>query len=269
LLRTVNVNLPPPTVLTLANASSLGIDAPLPQQLGLPVFGSARLNPAFDGMFQLQPTASSTYHGVTVMLNRRLANELEWSAAYTWSHATDTASDFNEQPQNPYDLNAESADSRYDQRHRFVASALFDLPIGDEEDRKPGEMPGLWTRVFSNIEVAPILTIGSGYPVNPLTGSDSNQSLSFPFSARPLGIARNSLRLPATATVDLRVLKFFNIKPHGKLDLVVEAFNLLNRLNVTELNSVYGSSALPLPTFGRPVDAAAARRVQFSIDFEF
>jgi hypothetical protein len=88
-------------------------------------------------------------------------------------------------------------------------------------------------------------------------------------TARPLGLARNSLRLPATATLDLRVLKFFRINPHGKLDLVVEAFNLLNRLNVTQLNSVYGSQATPLPTFGRPVDASAARRIQVSIDFEF
>jgi hypothetical protein len=269
LARTVNVNLPPPTVLTLSNAPSLGVDTPVPQQLGRPVFGPMRLNPAFDGVFQLQPTASSTYNGMTVMLNRRLANELEWSAAYTWSHATDTASDFDEPPQNPYDLHAESADSRYDQRHRFVASALFDVPIGDEEDRKPGEIPGLWTRVFSNIEVAPILTLDSGRPVNPLTGADDARTQTLPLTARPLGLGRNSLRLPASATLDLRVLKFFNIKPHGKLDVVVEAFNVLNRLNVTQLNNVYGPLTAPLPSFGRPVDASAARRIQFSLDFEF
>lgn len=57
-------------------------------------------------------------------------HEIEWTAAYTWSHATDTASDFDEQPQNPYALADELAVSRYDQPHRFVASALVDLPIG-------------------------------------------------------------------------------------------------------------------------------------------
>jgi hypothetical protein len=269
LLRTMNVNLPPPIVLTSANGSTLGIDAPVPQQLGRPVFGAARLNPAFDGIFQLQPTAWSTYHGVTVMLNRRLANEMEWSTAYTWSHATDTASDFDEQPQNPYDLNAESADSRYDQRHRFVASALFDLPIGEEEDRAPGMIPGLWTRAFSHIEVAPIVTIGSGQPVNALTGADDARDEAIPLTARPLGAGRNSMRLPTSVTVDLRVLKFFSVKPHGKLDLVIEAFNLLNRLNATQLNTVYGPLATPQKTFGAPVDATAGRRIQVSIDFEF
>jgi hypothetical protein len=267
--RAVNVNLPPPTVLTSANAPSLGVDEPVPQQLGRPVFGPARLNPAFDGIFQLQPSAASTYHGVTLAVNRRLASELEWSAAYTWSLATDTASDFDEQPQNPYDQAAESADSRYDQRHRFVASALFDLPIGEDQDRRPGETPGLWTRVFSNIELGPILTLDSGRSANPLTGADDARTQAFPSTARPLGMARNSLRLPASATVDLRVLKFFHVQPHGKLDIVIEAFNLLNRLNVTQLNGFYGPLATPLPAFGQPVDAAAARRMQFSIDFEF
>jgi hypothetical protein len=267
--RSVNVNLPPPTMLTLANAAAIGVLDPTPQQLARPVFGPARLNPAFDGIYQVQPTASSTYHGVTVLLNRRLASDLEWSTAYTWSHAADTASDFDEQPQNPYDMNAELATSRYDQRHRFVTSALFDLPIGDEEDRRPGEMPPFWTRVFSNIELAPILTMESGRSVNPITGADSAQTHAFPLTTRPLGFARNSLRLPASATLDLRVLKFFPIKPHGKLDVVVEAFNLLNRVNVTALNTVYGPLGTPLPTFGQPSDGNAPRRIQFSIDFEY
>jgi hypothetical protein len=36
----------------------------------------------------------------------------------------------------------------------------------------------------------------------------------------------------ATSKSDLRILKYFDIKPFGKLDLVMEAFNLFNRTNV-------------------------------------
>jgi hypothetical protein len=220
--------------------------------------------------FQLQPTASSRYSGLTVTLNRRLSHEVEWAGAYTWSHAKDSASDFDEQPANPRDLASEWSDSRYDQRHRFVASALFDLPIGDEEDRKPGgPPPGRLVRAFSNIEMAPIVTIGSGHPLDPLTGADDLAAHSWPLTSRPSGFGRNGLRLPRQATVDLRILKFFNVKPHGKLDLVIEAFNLLNRLNVTDLNTVYGPVSAPLPSFGRAIDAAAPRHIQVSIDFEF
>ena len=73
----------------------------------------------------------------------------------------------------------------------------------------------------------------------------------------------------STATLDLRILKYFNIKPHGKLDLVVEAFNLLNRTNVSQINAVYGPLLTARPSFGRPIEAGIARQIQFSVDFEF
>ena len=269
LAQTVNINLPPPVVLTAGNAAALGFPAPTPQQIGRIAFGPQRLDPAYDGIFQLQPTASSTYHGVSLTLNRRLAHEIEWATSYTWSHATDTASDFDEQPQNPYALNAELAASAYDQRQRLVTSALFDLPIGDEEDRKPGTTPSAWIRAFSHIEVATILTLGSGQPVTAVTGVDDAHAEGTLVSTLPLGVGRHSLRLPPSATLDVRVLKSVILKPHGKLDLVVEAFNLLNRRSVTVLNPVFGSSLVPLATFGTPLDAANARHLQFSIDFEF
>ena len=82
-------------------------------------------------------------------------------------------------------------------------------------------------------------------------------------------MARNSWRLPASATLDLRILKDFPIKPHGKLDVVVEAFNLLNRTNVTQVNTVYGPLLAPSRSFGRAIEAGSARQFQFSIDFEF
>ena len=181
----------------------------------------------------------------------------------------DSASDFDEHPQNPYALADEWADSRYDQRHRFVASALFDLPIGEEEDRTPGEVRGAWARALSHIEIAPILTIGSGGPINVITGGDDNRSRAFPFTSRPLGLSRNSVRLPSSATLDLRVLKYFDIKPHGKLDLVVEVFNLLNRTNVSQINTVYGPLLTPRAALGRSIEAGMARQIQFSVDFEF
>jgi len=145
---------------------------------------------------------------------------------------------------------------------------LFDLPIGEEEDRTACEVPNVWTRAFSQIEVAPILTVGSGHPANVITGGDDNRTRAW-FASRPLNIGRNSWRLPSSATLDIRLLKYFNIKPHGKLDLVVEAFNVLNRTNMTQMNTVYGPLLAPLRSFGRAIEAGSARQLQFSIDFEF
>src|SRR5882724_11619725 len=79
LSRTINVNLLPPVVLTLANSSSLGIPNPTPQQIGREVFSPGRLNTQFGDIYQLQNSASSTYNGVSFTLNRRMSDELPFS----------------------------------------------------------------------------------------------------------------------------------------------------------------------------------------------
>jgi len=267
LSRTRNVNLLPPVVLTLSNALSLGIPNPFPQQLGRLVFPPARLSSTFDDIYQWENHASSVYKGLSLSLNRRLANEIEFSGSYTLSKAIDDASDFDEQPENLYLMRAERALSSNDQRHRFVLSGTFDLPIVDEDETKKSS--GVIAKLFGNIEIAPILIIGSGRPINSLTGFDANRSGSLPFASRPLGFGRNSLSTPAQVQFDLRVLKFFKIGEHGKLDFVAESFNVLNHTNVVALNQFYGPGNSPIPVFTKPNKAGIPRQLQFSIDFEF
>ena len=267
LSRTRNVNLLLPVLLTLANAASLGIPNPFPQQLGRLVFPPARLSSQFDNIYQWENHASSVYHGVSLSLNRRLSNEISFSGSYTFSKAIDDASDFDEQPQSPYSLHAERALSSNDQRHRFVFSGTFDLPFADEEGGK--QPSGMIAKILGNIEAAPILIIGSGRPINPLTGFDANRSGAFPLSSRPLGFGRNTLVTPSQVQFDLRVLKFFKMGEHGKLDFVVESFNFLNHTNVVALDQFYGPEDSPIPGFTTPNKAGIPRQLQFSIDFEF
>jgi hypothetical protein len=267
LSRTRNVNLQQPVMLTPGNALSLGIPNPFPQQLGRLVFPPARLSSQFDDVYQWEDHAGSVYHGLSLSLNRRLSNEISFSGSYTISKAIDDASDFNEQPENPYSPRGERALSSNDQRHRFVFSGTFDLPFADEEDGK--KSGGVTAKVLGNIEAAPILIIGSGRPINPLSGFDASRSGAFPLSSRPLGVGRNSLITTGQVQFDLRVLKFFKIGEHGKLDFVVESFNLLNHTNVVALNQFYGAEGSPLPEFAIPNKAGTSRQVQFSIDFEF
>jgi hypothetical protein len=269
--RTRNINLLPPMLLTLTNAAALGISSPTPQQLGRFVFGTGRIDPRFDAIYQLEDSASSTYHGLTLALNKRLSHEFELLASYTFSKAIDDASDFDEQPANPYDLRAERALSRQDVRQRFVLSALFDLPFGDDEENKGGskEKESLLGAVLGHIEVAPIVTLSSGRPVNALTGTDEERSRAYPLASRPLGLARNTLRTPRFINFDMRALKYFPFGEKRRLDLVVETFNLFNHPNVTSINPFYGSGATLFTTFGTPTMFSSPRQVRFSIDFEF
>jgi hypothetical protein len=269
--RTVNVNLLPPVVLTLANAFSLGITNPTPQQIGREVFPPLRSNPQLSDIYQLQNSASSSYNGVSLTINRRMSNELALSASYTLSKTYDDASDYDEQPQNPFNLAAENALSRQHQQQRFVFNALWDLPVGEEEEKggKSEESSNWLTKTFSHIEVAPILTLENGRPVNPLTGLDSNQSHAFPLSARPLGLGRNSLKTPALFTMDFRALKYFPFGRAKRFDVVAEFFNVFNSANVSQINPVFCSGLTPIPGYKQPIAGTGARQIQFSLDFEF
>ena len=123
--------------------------------------------------------------------------------------------------------------------------------------------------MLGNIEAAPILTIGSGRPINPLTGFDANRSGAFPLSSRPLAFGRNSLATTGQVQFDLRVLKFFKVREHGKLDFVVESFNLFNHRSVATLNQFYGPDGSPIPVFATANKAGIPRQLQLSVDFEF
>jgi hypothetical protein len=271
LARTLNINLLPPAILTAANAASLGVANPTPQQFGREVFQPGRTNTQFDDIYQISNSATSTYRGISFTLNRRMNDELAFSASYTLSRTIDDASDFNEQPQNPFLLAEENGLSLQNRLQRFVFNALWELPIGDEEDKPANQNsnPDWLTRTFRHIEVAPIFTAGSGQPVNPQTGLDSNQTHAFPLSARPLNFGRNSLQNPGMVNMDFRVLKYFPFGEFRHLDVVAEFFNLFNHPNILQINPVFGSSLTPIAGFGAPIEGLGARQIQFSLDFEF
>jgi hypothetical protein len=50
---------------------------PTQQQIGREVFGLGRGNPAFNDIFLLENTASSTYNGLTASFTRRMSKGLE------------------------------------------------------------------------------------------------------------------------------------------------------------------------------------------------
>ncbi len=268
--RTSNINLAAPIVLTTANAPTVGISSPTPQQLGSLVFTKARLNPNYDAVNQFSTSANSSYDGATVTLNRQFQDDLQIMAGYTYSRTIDDASYDSEQPQNPYAIGNERALSLMDQRHRFTLSGLWLIgpDLGDPADAVKNANPGPLMKALTGLEFAPIVSVASGFRADPITGLDSNREHIFPFAARPIGYSRNSLQTPTNVDLDLRVLKMVPIAS-GHLDVVAESFNLLNHRNVSLLNTAFGSELTPASGFARPIAASTARRIQFSLDYEF
>jgi TonB dependent receptor len=268
--RTTNINLAPPVVLTVQNAASLGVSSPTAQQMGRPVFSPLRLNPAFDAINQFASSAGSTYNGATITLNRQFTDDFQLLAGYTFSKTFDDASYDSEQPQNPYAPRDERSLSLQDQRHRVTLSGLYLIgpDVNDPQDAAANANPGPIMRMLDGLEFAPILSVSSGYRANPVTGLDSNREHIYPFAARPLAYTRNSLATSPNINFDLRILKMIPLGS-GHLDVVAESFNLLNHRNVSLLSTAYGSESVSQTNFGRPIATSTARRLQFSLDYEF
>ncbi len=215
-------------------------------------------------------SGTSTYYGGSVTLTARAGHVLRVGANYTLSKTTDdgTFTVFVNTPQDLYHRDQEQADSIQDVRHRFVAN--FTL-VGQEKS------------VFRNFELSGIATLQSARPFTIFVGFDANADTN-PVTDR-VGLAgRNTYRGDLFQTVDLRLSRFFELgKKTRRLQLMVEAFNLLDRANVNEVNTVYGApdfigpvpqhygdgAPAPSPFFGTPRNVFNPRQFQFAAKVTF
>jgi hypothetical protein len=196
--------------------------------------------------FVLEQTARSAYTGFTVSINRRLSNELAWLVSWTHGRTRDDGSDFDEQPQNPFDIRADWGPSRQDQRNRLAASAIFELPF------------------LEGVSFAPIFTLGAGRPINQLLAGDVYRTGAYPITARPAGMARNPYLSPKQVNLDLRVMKTIKVLDERALfQFGVESFNLLNHTNVERVSPWAG------PRYGGILESLPARQIQLMTQFEF
>ncbi len=223
-------------------------------------------------MLQYTPWGESWYRGLIASVTKRLSRGSQAMVSYTLSKAEDSISDFisnppqdqgrGADPQQPdglplgFDPSAERGPSLQDQRHRFVATGVQDLPF--------------------EFQASGILTLGSGRPYNVIAGVDLNGDGDATVSPGPdraradranpsTSVGRNSARLPGEQRLDARVSKQFALGRRGTIRLSVDMLNLLNRTNFTDVNRVFGTGAYPsqpLPTFGQFTQAGPPRQVQ-------
>ncbi|HEX8284819.1 MAG TPA: TonB-dependent receptor [Pyrinomonadaceae bacterium] len=184
---------------------------------------------------------NSVYHAGTFELRRRFVNNFQFLASYTWSHSIDDSSDLQTLllPQDVTRLDLERADSLFDQRHRFVFSAVAAAPGG-------WRGAGGFRSFLADFIVAPIFEWSSGRPFNILSGQDTNNDLSSstdrpsvdsngllfvpaPFQAGSLG--RNVGLTHSYQSLDLRVTRNIPLGERFRLEVIAEGFNLFNRFN--------------------------------------
>jgi hypothetical protein len=264
LLRSMNLNLGPPTVLTAANARALGVAAPTPQQLGRNYYGAAaRPNPDFTNIHNVTTGGNSAYNGLQLTLQKRFSHGFQVRANYTFSKTIDDTSDFTQaqQPQDPIRPGAERSLSLEDQRHRFTMTGVWDLPY---HARTLHFLLGGWV-------LSTNWTYRSGTPRNVTVGSDVNGDGNS--NDRPLNgdyvMGRNIWMGPESFTVDARLSKRFRIRERFSVRILAEAFNIENRVNYSGVNTTWGTALAPRTTLGMFTSAGSPRQVEFGAKIEF
>jgi len=245
---------------------------------------------------------NSVYHALNVDLKRRFANNFQFLTSYTWSHSIDDSSDLQTLllPQDNRNFRAERADSLFDQRHRFVFSAVISSPTSWRSGS------GLH-RFFADFTVSPIFEMSSGRPFNILSNQDTNNDQSSQ-TDRPTVLADGTLcvagaNIPGTTTLcaplitngtftagslgrntgithsfqalDMRVTRAIRFGERVKVDLIAEGFNLFNRFNegsaspfiddVRSFNQRAGNGRY----YSQPTASFDPRQFQFGVKLSF
>ena len=104
--------------------------------------------------------ANSTYNALWVTANKRLSRGLQFNASYTWSKSIDYNS-LNSQGtvvQDSFNIRGDRGLSDFDARHRFVISAIYELPFRGN-------------RLVEGWQFSTITQLQSGNPINILSGN--------------------------------------------------------------------------------------------------
>jgi hypothetical protein len=174
-------------------------------------------------------TGNSAYHGGTLQVNKTTGKYFNINASYTLSHTMDdgTFATFISVPEDVFHRERERATSNQDARHRFVSN--FSL-AGPENNK-----------YLRNFLLSNIVTLQSPRPFTLFVGFDSNNDL-IPAADRVGNLSRNTYKGDTFKSWDVRVQRTFHLPREGmRLEVGVDAFNVLNRQNVDEVVGVYGT----------------------------
>jgi len=218
-----NVGTPVPTEVPIQGGGSLTVQR----------FPSLRPFTSFDRIVRYESTAESKYNGATVEI-RKVRGRALASVSYTLGKVEDTVPDATNVvigggddarfPSNPKDFEADRAPGVSDVRHRMVFSGVWDASYF-------GDSSSIVKALLNNWSLSWIATLQSGLPYSERVTNDLNNDGNRSNDIVPG--SRNSHRLPSTVNIDMRLSRKIGLGNQAKLELIAEAFNLLNSTNIS------------------------------------
>jgi hypothetical protein len=148
-------------------------------EFGVLPFDAVQFN-ALVQPFYIRSIANSNYNSMQLKVTHRLSHGLQVQGSYTWAHALDNAGDPIDPaagnrgfPRNSRNLAEEYGNSDNDIRHVFVASYLWEAPIGRG---KAYLNHGVAGRLFEGIQFSGITTVETGHPFEVYSTTDSERT---------------------------------------------------------------------------------------------
>jgi len=229
------------------------------------------------------------YNSLQLNLTRRAANGLTLLTNLTWSKAIDNGSAANEGkagPPNPFNFRSARGPADFDQTIRFKVSANYLIPRLNVQGWK--------NSIVNNWQINAIVGLYTGLPFTVVSGTDRSLSgvgndfadkvgnprrpanvnkvteyfNTAAFVQAAIGtfgnVARNGLRGPSYADVDLSVFKDLFRLERLQAQFQAEAFNAFNHTNFNNPISTVSSG-----TYGQLTSAQSPRVFQFALKLTF
>ena len=243
------------------------------------------------GIFQgfSDTSETSLYHSALLAFRRNFSKGLSLQSNYTFSRFLDNQS----YKRSDYDRMVDYGPSPLERRHRFVLSAVYELPFGHNKDFLSH---GWGSRVFGGWLAGTFINAQTGQPINfsnvtntcnCFTSGTQGVNVNGPVRLMPnfdphvttwfdtsvfstpaqytFGNAGPGLAYaPGLFVVNLNLTRRFEFRERFAFEIRGEAFNLFNRTNFDPPNSSFGS-----PSFGIVTSAQPARVVQYAAKIQF
>jgi hypothetical protein len=200
-------------------------------------FYSQRVNTSFGPVTDIVSNADATYNAMVLEARRRLRGGFEFRASWTWAKAIDYgqggATPRTNAQFDPFNVLYDKGLSALNYPHKILASAVWEPSLASDQR---------WVRVAANgWTVAPLFVESSGRPYSlDIFGgtrlAGGHESINGAGGATYLPtVGRNTLRLPDTSRLDLKVSRALRVTERVRVRGSVEIFNLTNRVNYSAI----------------------------------
>jgi hypothetical protein len=230
---------------------------------------------------------NSIYHAGQARFMRRFARNMSFNIIYTFSKSIDDSSTFggvgNVVAQNAFDLSAERGLSSFNRTHVLNLNYVLSTPTQASWWKRNWTLSGsalleggtpLTARILGNqSNAAGTGVVGSGraqatgLPVEDGSGYFNLAAFTYPLPGELGDAGRNTIPGPWSWSLNTAFGRYFTLGGEGsrkRIELRFETTNTLNHVNITNVNTVFGSAL-----YGLPTTAGAMRTADINIRFRF